>query len=503
MRTTNSVLSKACLFFAVLVATINFAFVASAQEVRISFLHSNDMGEISGKPGYGGFPELATLIEQERARQPNAITTFGGDLISPSLMSGLSFGVEMVDMMNAIGIDVAVVGNHEFDFGAEVARERIAQSNFPWLASNISLKEGIRSLGTVSSIIKEVNGFKVGFLGLVTPETATLSSPGEGIVFQDVVKAASTVVSSLQNNGADIIVALTHMNLADDLRLANEVDGLHVILGGHDHRPFATVENNVVILQAGSDLRYLGVVELALEWKEKRGKKYLSIIPSWYLKSTTAVPKSAPVAEMVAKFEAGLDQQLNVAVGITELALDTRRSSVRTKENFFGKYIAQAMRDEVEADIGFTNGGGIRGDRQYEAGAMLTRKDILGELPFGNVTVKLELTGVQVKDMVEHGVSDVENAAGRFAHYSGLEYSYDINKPVGARVTQIKVGGRKLEPESKYTLATNDYVAGGGDGYSMLPDSKVLIDKSAGTLMATTVMNYIKAKGGIKANSVK
>jgi 5'-nucleotidase/UDP-sugar diphosphatase len=154
----------------------------------------------------------------------------------------------------------------------------------------------------------------------------------------------------------------------------------------------------------------------------------------------------------------------------------------------------------VKADIGFSNGGGIRGDRQYEAGTILTRKDILKELPFGNVTVKLEVTGAQVREMVEHGVSKVEDAAGRFAHYSGLDFAYDPSKPAGERVTSLSVGGAPVDPAKTYTLATNDYVAGGGDGYGMLPSGKVLIDKSAGTLMATTVMNYIKAKGGITAD---
>lgn len=503
MRSKPSEMTFVSYLLLTFILAVTFVNPLQAEEAKITFLHSNDMGEMSGKPGYGGFPEMATLIDRERGRVPGAITTFGGDLISPSLMSGLSHGVEMVDMMNAIGIDIAVLGNHEFDFGPDVTRDRVAQSKFPWLASNLTLKDGVEELGTSNIFIKEVQGYKVGFLGLLTPETATLSSPGDAIAFEDVVTAANTAIASLTEGGAEIIVALTHMDLADDVRLAREAKGLHVILGGHDHRTFASVENDVVILQAGSDLRYLGIVDLVVDWKEKRGKKYLSIIPSWQILATAGVAPSAKIYELVASYEKDLDAQLDVAVGQTEIALDSRRASVRTQSSELGEFIAMAMKTEVKADIGFTNGGGIRGDRQYEAGTILTRKDILKELPFGNVTVKLAINGAHVRELVEHGVSKVEDAAGRFAHYAGLNFEYDVTKPEGQRVTSLSVNGAPVDPSKIYTLATNDYVAGGGDGFGMLPAGKVLIDKSAGTLMATTVMNYIKLQGGIKKNFAK
>ena len=503
MRSKSSEMNAVSFFLLTFILAVTSFSSSQAEEARLTFLHSNDMGEMSGKPGFGGFPEMATLIERERTRVPGALTTFGGDLISPSLMSGLSHGVEMVDMMNALGIDVAVLGNHEFDFGPDVTRARVAQSKFPWLASNITLNEGVEALGTSGTLIKEVQGYKIGFLGLLTPETATLSSPGDAVVFEDVVVAANAAIASLTEGGAEIIVALTHMDLADDLRLAREAKGLHVILGGHDHRTFATVENDVVILQAGSDLWYLGVVDLVVDWKEKRGKKYLSIIPSWQILATAGVPPSEKIQNIVAGYEKNLDVQLDVAVGQTEIALDTRRTSVRTVSSDFGQFIAKAMKTEVKADIGFTNGGGIRGDRQYDAGTILTRKDILKELPFGNVTVKLALSGQHIRDMVEHGVSKVEDAAGRFAHYAGLEFEYDVTQPEGQRVTSLNVNGSPVDLSKTYTLATNDYVAGGGDGFGMLPSGKVLIAKSAGTLMATTVMNYIKLQGGIKKDFAK
>ncbi|MBL4666513.1 MAG: bifunctional metallophosphatase/5'-nucleotidase [Sneathiella sp.] len=470
-----------------------------AESTKITFLHTNDMGEISGKRGYGGFPELATLIAKERQRSNGAITTFGGDLISPSLMSGLSHGVEMVDMLNALKVDIAVLGNHEFDFGPGVTRERIAQSQFSWLASNVSVTGGEAKLGTKTIYIKDVGGYKIGFFGTVTPETTSLSSPGVNIKFEDVVVAAKRAMTELKKQGAEVFIAITHMDLADDIRLAKEVSGLNAILGGHDHRTFASVENGVVILQAGSDLRYLGVLDLDVERKEKRGKKYLSIIPSWKILATSNVKPDMQISEMTKKFEKVLDKKLDVEVGKTHVALDTRRTSVRTKQTIFGKFVARAMKEEVGADVGFTNGGGIRGDREYEAGSILTRKDILRELPFGNVTVLVEVSGENIVKLLEHSVSKVEDGAGRFGHFVGVSFDFNAKNAVGNRVSNVKVAGKTIGQAKVYTLATNDYVAGGGDGFAMLKTSKHVIDKAAGTLMATTVMNSIKEKGGISA----
>ncbi len=480
--------------FAVLVMTSH---LVSAEGTKITFLHSNDMGEISGKRGYGGFPELATLIATERMRSSGAITTFGGDLISPSLMSGLSHGVEMVDMLNALKVDIAVLGNHEFDFGPDVTRERIAQSNFSWLASNVEVVGGAADLGAKKIFIKEVGGFKVGFFGTVTPETVSLSSPGANIKFEDIVTAANSAMVDLKKQGAEIFVAITHMDLADDIRLAKEVSGLHAILGGHDHRTFASVENGVVILQAGSDLRYLGVLDLDVERKEKRGKKYLSVIPSWKILATSNVTPNMQISEMTKAFEKLLDKKLDIEVGKTHVALDTRRISVRTKQGTFGQFVALAMKEEVGADIGFTNGGGIRGDRQYEAGSVLTRKDILRELPFGNVTVLVEVSGSNMIELLEHSVSKVEDGAGRFGHFVGVSFDINVKNAAGNRISNVQVAGEPISQTKLYTLATNDYVAGGGDGFGMLKKSTHLIDKAAGTLMATTVMNSIKKKGGI------
>ena len=476
---------------------LTFSALACAEPTTLTFLHVNDVYEISPKRGKGGFAPLMTLLERERAASPHSITTFGGDLFSPSVMSGLTRGAHMVEMMNAIGADIAVVGNHEYDFGPEVAARNFAASAFPWLGANALGPDGVPASGLAATRIIERGGFRIGFFGVITPETDILSSPGEHIAFAPVMETARAAVEALRADGAELIVALTHLDIADDRALAAGVEGIHLVLGGHDHVPIAFHEGRVPIFKAGYDAHYLGVVDLHVEWVERRGKKSLSVLPEWRLVTTAGVAPDAGVQALVDKHEARLDEELSVVIGATAVELDTRRSSVRTGETNFGNLVAEAMRRGVGAEVGLTNGGGIRGDRTYEAGTALTRKDILTELPFGNTVVLMELRGADLRAALENGVSRVEDGAGRFPQAAGVRFVYDPAAPAGSRVVEVDVGGARLDPAKVYTVATNDYMAGGGDGYASLANGRLLIDAAGATLMATMVMDHIESQGTV------
>ena len=205
-------------------------------------------------------------------------------------------------------------------------------------------------------------------------------------------------------------------------------------------------------------------------------------------------PKIQPV---VARYEARLDQQLAVPVGTASVTLDTRRSIVRTAESNFGDLIADAMRAGVGADVALMNGGGIRGDRTYAPGTVLTRKDIIRELPFGNVVVLIELSGDDLLAALENGVSQIDDGAGRFPQVSGMTLTYDPAKPPGSRIVAVQVGGRPLDRERVYKVATNEYIYGGGDGYAALSRGRPLIDASGATLLASMVIDYIARHGEI------
>ncbi|MFO1067514.1 MAG: 5'-nucleotidase C-terminal domain-containing protein [Geminicoccaceae bacterium] len=470
---------------------------AFAEPVTITFLHTNDVYEISPKDGKGGLGPLKTLLDRERAANPNTITTFGGDLISPSLMSGVTKGAQMIDLYNDLGTDVAVAGNHEFDFGPEVAAQRMGESKFPWLAANVLGKDGNVLKPMQGTALIEKGGYKIGFLGLLTADTIDLSSPGYETRFAPVPAAAAAAVEALKGQGADLIVALTHQDLADDRLLLQSVPGIDIALGGHDHDAITFYEGGKLLVKAGSDAHFLAAVDITLDRVMKKDKEVVVWAPGWRFVPTAGVTPEPTIQAKIDGYNAKLDAELGQPVGTTAVALDSTRESVRTRESNMGNLIADAIRETVGADVAIVNGGGIRGDKVYDAGTTLTRKDVLSELPFGNVTVLLEINGADLLAALENGVSQVEDKAGRFPQVSGMTYTYDAARPAGSRIVKVEIGGAPLDPAKVYKLAANDYIFGGGDGYAPLTRTIALIDPSGAKLMASQVMDWIAAKGSV------
>jgi 5'-nucleotidase/UDP-sugar diphosphatase len=472
---------------------------AAPAPLRLAFLHVNDVYEIAPVRGQGGFGQLATLLQQARAANPHSITTFGGDTLSPSVMSGLTKGSQMIDLFNAIGVDYAVWGNHEFDYGPELAAQRVGESKFPWLGANVLGKDGKPFGGGVATATRQVGDYTIGFLGILTPDTAVLSSPGPDVRFADIIATTKQAVEALKAQGANILVALTHLGIAQDRQLAQSVKGLHLVLGGHDHDPIMFYENNVLIFKAGYDSHYLGVVELEISTRDTKDGPVIAVLPSWEVRPTAEVTPDPTIQAKVDTFNKALDDALGIVIGKTEILLDSQRGQVRTVETTMGDLIADALRWGTSgAQVAIVNGGGIRGDRLIPAGTELTRKDILAELPFGNVAVLIELTGAQIRAALENGVSQVEGVVGRF---SGLAFTWNSARPPGSRVVSVTVGGQPLDDAAVYKVATNDYMVAGGDGYTVMTQGKVLVDISGGRLMATVVMDYISDRKTINADT--
>lgn len=473
--------------------------MAAAQSGRLTFLHINDVYEIAPVRGRGGMAELMTLLARERARNPAAITTLGGDFLSPSLMSGTTKGAQMVDLFNTVGIDVAVFGNHEFDFGAEVARARIGESRFPWLGTNVLGPDGAPFGGAVATWTRQAGEVKVGFFGVLTPVTAKLSSSGSGVAFTDVKPAAEAAVKRLKADGAHVIVALTHLDIAEDRQLAYDVKGIDLILGGHDHDPITFFEGGTLILKAGSDAHFLGVIDLTVSTQDTGKGPATTVEPTeWRLVSTAGAAPDAAVAARVKTYTDRLDSDLTAVIGRTLTDLDSRKEAVRSREASMGNLITDALRETLKADAAITNGGGLRGDALYPAGTELRRRDFFAENPFGNVGVLVEMTGAGLLSALENGVSKVEDKAGRFPQVSGIRFTYDPARPAGARVVEASVGGKPLDPAAVYRVATNDYLLRGGDGYEAFPRARVLIDPSGAVLIATITMEYVAARGTVE-----
>ena len=484
-------------FYALLMGLIAFAPMAAMADetATLRFILTGDLYEFTANKGRGGHAKLASVVRQEKVGTKYSFLVHAGDAYAPSLLSAMDKGKSAVEMLNAVGVDYMVLGNHEWDFGPEIARKRIWESNFPVLASNARDKDGLPIDGTVRTAMVNVGPFRVGIMGLITPATKILASPGSD-KFLPVIDTALALSKELKGQGANLIVALAHLDYVQDMDLL-QTGLVDVLLSGHDHYHISFDNGKSVWMDSGEDAEKVGVMDVKMRSYMKRGKKRFSWEADMRFVDTLNIPEDKAIAKKVNSYEDLLSKELDIEIGKTTTELDSRKKTVRTEEAAIGNLIADAMRDGVNADIGIANGGGIRAKKIYAPGTMITRRDILSELPFGNVVVKLELNGSQVWEALENGVSQVESNAGRFPQVSGLNFTYKPKAKAGSRVVSVKIGGKSLNKNQNYTVATNNYAAGGGDGYSVFKKGKVIIDASGATLLAGMVMNYIKAKGSV------
>ena len=478
-----------------LAAAPAFAQDAPAPQVlTITILGVGDMDSfdtgVEGKRG--GYARLNGLVKAERAANPNFVYVYSGDLISPSLLSGLDEGANTIGLLNIAPPDVATPGNHEFDFGPEVFAERMGESDFQWTAVNLRGPGGalVEGLGSEPVII-EKEGVKIGFVPAVTNDTVELASPGDW-QFGDNVAESIAAADKAREMGADIVVAVVHADHPDDEALiaSRKFD---LVFSGHDHDFRVHFDNITGYVETSNDANYLTAVDLEVTVTAANGDTPRSVDwePGFRFIDTKTVEPDADTMTMIGNLQADLSAELDVEIGSTATPLDSRRAMVRSQETSMGNLIADATRAKNGADLAITNGGGIRADKEYPAGTVLTRKDIFTELPFGNITVVTEISGAAILEGLENGFSQMESGAGRFPQVSGIVVEVDPSKAPGSRVVSVMIGGEPLDPAKTYTLATNDYMLGGGDGYTAFTKGKVLINAAAGSLMASDVIDFV------------
>lgn len=465
---------------------------AGGETARVTLVLVNDIDRMAESKGRGGHAKLAAIAKAERARG-NTLMIHAGDAISPSILSGFDKGHHIVEILNRIAPDVFTPGNHELDFGADVFRQRVRQATFDVVAGNIHERDGALVAGLKPTKTMVVGPVTIGFLGVTTEETAMLSTP-ETIQFRPAVAVAQELARKLRSEGADIVVAVSHIGFADDLALVRS-GAVDVVLSGHDHNLVTFWNGKVVLVESGSQADFVTAIDLMVEIKTGEGGKRVSLVPRFRTIDTLEIAPDGEISQLVRGYEASLDGELSVVLGKTALPLDTRSALMRSQETAFGNLVCDAMRTAVAADVCIINGGGIRANRQYAAGTELTRRDVLEELPFGNKTVLLEVSGAMLRQAIEHGLA----GEGAFPQVSGLVVRADMRQPAGQRVTGVEVAGQPLEAARTYTLATNDFVARGGDGYAMLKDARTLIDSLAGQYVAGHVMAYISKAGTVSA----
>jgi 5'-nucleotidase / UDP-sugar diphosphatase len=475
-----------------------FAGTALAETVNVTFLLTNDIYKVDNTAERGGFARLNAVVKAERAKGGHLIYAHAGDLISPSLLSGFDQGEHTIALTNMAPPDIFTPGNHEYDFGAEVFMKRMKEAKFPLFAVNLRNADGTPVEGFQDTIIIDKGGAKIGIVGATADDSPVKSSPGDTLKFLPTTETTVAAAKELRKLGVDLVVAVVHANREVDRQLF-ESRAIDVILTGDDHDLALFWDGRTAMVESREEAEFVTAVDVKFDIEEKDGKRTVKWFPNFRIIDTATVTPDPETQAKVDEYNGTLSKELDVEIGTTAEPLDSRKASVRTGEAAIGNLIADATREAVDADIGITNGGGIRGNKEYPAGAKLTRRDILSELPFGNKTVKIEVTGETVWAALENGFSDVENAQGRFPQVSGLTVEVDLKKPKGERVTAVMVGGKPLDKAATYTLSTNDYMFGGGDGYTVLKSGKPLFGVRDAKLMANDVMAYITAKGTVAA----
>jgi 5'-nucleotidase / UDP-sugar diphosphatase len=469
---------------------------ASGAAARVSFLLVNDIYRIDeNKDGRGGMARFASAVKAERARAlaegRRLVCVHAGDTLSPSLLSSFDQGAHMIDLFNDVGLDVFVPGNHEFDFGRDNYFERMGAARFPILATNLTDAAGLRLPRHQDQISIEADGLKLALIGAAFEATASASRPGD-LVFGPTIPAMLAAAKSARAAGADLVVAIVHADKATGAALMN-THAVDLILSGHNHDLHIDFDGRTAFVESEQDANYVTIVDIDVARTRDEASRSLPWWPDFRVVDTAKIDPDPSMLAKVRAYQAGLAKRFDVEIATLAAPLDSRTGAVRSGESAIGDLFADALRKAAQADIAIINGGGIRGDKIYPAGTKLLKHDILDELPFGNKTMLTIVPGKAILAALENGFSQVERLSGRFPQVSGLSIVADPAAAPGARVKSVVVDGAALDIAHDYKLATDDFMALGGDGYGMLA-GKTHVNADSGTrLVALDVIDYVEA----------
>lgn len=478
---------------------------ADAKLYRLKVLHTNDIHarisefnrfgqtctseESSQGECFGGYPRIAAAVEAARKQGGNVLLLDAGDQFQGTLYYTILKGVPERDCLNALRANATTLGNHEFDDGQAVLENTYLNGlTVPVLAANLDAS----AVPTLKARIKpwtvlSVGGRKIGVVGIANEDTARLSNPGADIAFGDAESALRQSVRELAAQGADIVIALTHVGIERDMELASKVDGVDLIVGGHSHTllsntdpkaagPYPVVARSpsgrpVLIVQAEAWGKYLG--EITVDF-DNRGRPV-----AWAgapLLLDASKPQDPALLAKARTWQEELKPFLGQPMG---KAAEAFMPDCRGGECALGDILADAMRASAKAQgvrAAFVNGGAVRaGLRPGD----ISLGDLLTVYPFTDNVATFEMTGKDLLAVLEHGVSlggqPGASGSGRFLQVSGMKYAFDPNRPEGSRIVTADIAGpdgsyAPVDPEKTYALATSGYMLKGGDGYDMLKD---------------------------------
>jgi len=447
--------------------------LSEADRISIIIVHTNDVhGSIWEREREMGYAHIAAKVKEIRSLHKNVLLLDAGDTFQGSSVASLSRGESIVKIMNSMGYDAMVAGNHDFAYGWQRLSELAEMANFPVLSANVRKTDGDTLLE--ASTIKELDGLKIGIFGLTTTETPGKTHPRnvEGLIFDDPIHTAKKMVEVLRNE-CDLIIALVHLPLIDAqdscARLAEEVEGIDLIVSGHSHIPLenGTVVNDTLIVQAGEKGENLGIVSMAIRDGKLEEAKATLYTPD--LKGELL--SDSEVQSIINDINKENEELMSEVIGWTDVFLNGEREYVRTSRTNLGNLVAEAMLEATKADGAIMNGGGIR--TSIDVG-YITRADIINVLPLNNYVILIEMKGSDLIQALEHGVSFYPEISGAFPQVAGIDFSFSAHKEPGNRLIEATIGGQKLDPEKMYSIAINDFMLAGGSGYTIFERGRIL-----------------------------
>lgn len=495
-KTISVVLGLTLLFLQVIVNS-----PVHAQGIfKLTVIHTNDTRatHLPDKDGIGGDAREATLVKQIRADSPNSLLLDDGGRFTGTLFHRFFVGEDNVQIMNAIGYQAMALGNTEFDNGDEKLAQFITDLAIPVVSANIDARKSDLLAGKIKpSTVIEVGGQKIGIIGLITADTPRLSSPEKSLVFnQNYTAVVQKEVAALNKQGVNKIILLSQLGYDQDQKLAPQLSGVALIVGGRTRTvlsntsketqgPYPTVVkgstgDQVLIVQAGGSLRYVGRIDIEFDSKgvptKWNGDSVLldtSIQEDKDIKGLINDLNDQVTKESARVLKTPDGTDVTVTTAINDL------KNCRGQECAIGNLVADAMRAKTGAQIAIMNVGGMRGDG-LAAGSVQVG-EIYQLLPYSNRLSTFKLSGADIATALANGVSTVGAASGtgRFPHVSGLRYTYDASKPPTNRIVNIEVLDqdgttyKPLDPNVIYTVASNDFMRKGGDGYQVFSDKGI------------------------------
>lgn len=442
--------------------------VCCAENLKLSILHMNDphahFAAEDDKTGpTGGFAKAQTVLKelssQNSAEGRETLILLAGDLLTGTPFSMAFKGKMGVDLINKMGFHAMAVGNHEFDYGRDNLLNTLKPlMQFPLLSANTKSDSGEKLFESRIEKRYPNSTTRVIILGLTTTETPISSHPNniKGLVFEDPIATAKELLKDATDE--DLVIALTHIGIENDKKLAEACPKIDVIIGGHSHtkidQPLKV--GNTIICQASAYAKYVGKLDLESSDGKIVGYKGQLIFLG------PDVKEDPQIAAAIEKYRAEMGPEMQKVIGKTDVLLEGGRSAIRSgKDTNLGRLITFLMADYAQADAGIINGGGIR-DSIKEGDITMT--DVFTALPFSNIVVKMDLTGEELLKVLQFS-QDLEPGSGGKLQRFGIAYSLENGK-----VVIEAVRGKKFDPASEYSVATSDFLAVGGDGYSMLKD---------------------------------